>query len=185
MMDSHREALSYFSLLSDADRATFEVLRHTLSSPASRCCRNHRLAAFYEMLTAICGYCIRGERDDGLRCLACGLCWLERGLIAINTRQLSHVLKKSKSSINGSFALMRYAPMTPREQEVTKLCTAIPWLRGRAHDLRQWTMRSMNCPEAPPHEQPRVEWEDCHEEKLEDYIIKLLTGQLCGRSGVV
>jgi hypothetical protein len=137
------------------------------------------------MLTAICSYCIRGDRDDGLRCLACGLCWLERGLIAINTRQLSHVLKKSKSSINGSFALMRYAPMTPREQEVTKLCAAIPWLRGRANDLRQWTMRSMNFADEQVQEQSQVEWEDCHEEKPEDYIIKLLTGQLCRRSEIV
>jgi hypothetical protein len=133
--------IRHLELLSPADRAAFECLRAVLSAPDVRYNRNQRLPLMWRALSLVRSFCTRGQRDDWLRCLVCGICWLDGEMIAANTKQLRHVLGRSKSSINGSLTLMNYVSVPACHRDVEMLCTAIPFLACRRNELRLWTIR--------------------------------------------
>jgi hypothetical protein len=106
-------------------------------------CRNRRgkrLEGFSELLGSIRSFCIRNREDDWKRCLVCGVCWLPSGL-AINNRQLSLLINKCKSSINGSLQKMGYSTLQSRTESTGALCDSIPLLRDNFNELREWTVR--------------------------------------------
>jgi hypothetical protein len=50
-------------------------------------------------------------------------------------------LGKCKSSINGALKLLGYATIVPRGDISPELVEALPNLRGKIRDLRQWSIR--------------------------------------------
>ena len=135
------ETLPRFAdLLSEKDLDLYRSLRSNLSSPSCRNCRNKRLENFNEMLNSIKEFSIRNDGDDWKRCLVCGVCWISDG-IAINTHQLTVLLGKCKSSINGSLHRMKYVPFPSSNQASKELMELIPLLKNSFAELRQWTLR--------------------------------------------
>lgn len=131
----------YFDMMTGEEQNEYKELQRNVGSHAHRYCRNKRLVTLQEQFKAIKPFCIRGNQRDSLRCLVCGICWLPDNIIAINTRQLRVLIAKSKSSINGSLARMKYEPVASREPETQMLLDAIPFLKGHYLELRQWTVR--------------------------------------------
>ena len=130
----------YIELLDEKDKELYTSLRANLTSPNCRNCRNKRLEGFDQMLKSIKDYAIRNDANDSNRCLVCGVCWLSDG-IAINTHQLTLLLGKCKSSINGSLHRLKYVPFPSSQQASTELMEFIPRLKGNFSELRQWTLR--------------------------------------------
>jgi hypothetical protein len=130
----------YYDLLSIEDQEQYNTLRATLSSQLCRNRRGRRLENFTEMLTTIQTFCIRHNEDDWKRCVVCGVCWLAAG-IAINNRQLSILIDKCKSSINGSLQKMGYSTLQSRTESTGPLCEAMPVLKDNFNELREWTVR--------------------------------------------
>jgi hypothetical protein len=130
----------YFELLSDRDQFGYSELRSTLSSQLCRNRRGKRLENFSEMMASIRAFCVRPDEDDWKRCLVCGVYWLSSG-IAINNRQLSLLLDKCKSSINGSLQKMGYSTLQARTESTNALSDAIPVLKNNFNELREWTVR--------------------------------------------
>jgi hypothetical protein len=130
----------FFSLLTDNDQLGYRRLRSTLGNSDQRYKRNKRIESLQDALDAIREFCIRNDADDWKRCLACGVCWLDRDL-AINTRQLGLLVDKCKSSINGALAGMGFGTTTPKSDVAQSLVTRIPYLQGNFVEQRQWTIR--------------------------------------------
>jgi hypothetical protein len=140
VMDEDENPL-FLEMLSAEDREEFEVLRKRLGSRENRYNRNKRLVTLQESLDSIKAFCIRGRDDDSFRCLACGICWLDDGEIAINVRQLRVILAKSKSTINGALAKLKFITVPTKDDDAARLYRAIPYLKGHYLEMRQWTIR--------------------------------------------
>ncbi|EAX94842.1 potassium/sodium hyperpolarization-activated cyclic nucleotide-gated channel 1, putative [Trichomonas vaginalis G3] len=130
----------FFDMLSDDDKTLYQNLRSSLSSHACRNRRGKRLENFSEMLSTIKTFCLRHNEDDWKRCLVCGVCWLPNG-IAINTRHLSLLIDKCKSSINGSLQKMGYSTLQSRSESSGALSDTIPLIKNNFNELREWTIR--------------------------------------------
>ncbi|EAX87378.1 hypothetical protein TVAG_024440 [Trichomonas vaginalis G3] len=134
------ETPAYFELLNSIDQSTYSDLQKRLSSSDCRNCRNKRLDNFNEMLDEIRHYTNKADGDDWKRSLVCGVCFLSDG-IAINTHQLSILIGKCKSSINGSLHRLKYVPFPCSNAASQELVTLIPKLKVNYSELRQWTLR--------------------------------------------
>jgi hypothetical protein len=138
----------YFEFLSHYDQDGYNQLRSTLSSQLCRNRRGKRLENFGEMMASIRAFCVRHDEDDWKRCLVCGVYWLAAG-IAINNRQLSLLLDKCKSSINGSLQKIGYSTLQGRTDSTNALSDAIPLIQNNFNELREWTVRLFTA--ATPH----------------------------------
>jgi hypothetical protein len=145
------EQLKFYDLLSPDDKLKYGELRAILSSKLRRNRRGKRLDEFAEILASIHSFCVRQDGSDWQRSLVCGVCWLPNG-IAINNRQLSILIGKCKSSINGSLQKMGYFAVQNRAETSAPLTDAIPMLRNHFNELREWTVRLATLPraQAPP-----------------------------------
>jgi hypothetical protein len=141
------ETPAQFSLLSESDQAGYRELRKRLSSGEYRYNRYHRLEALRDIFRHIRTYCIRGDNDDSLRCLVCGICWLSANEIAINIRYLHLLLNKAKATINGALAKMQYNPIPLKGDAADRLTSAIPQLKDNYQELRFWSVRRVSAVE--------------------------------------
>jgi hypothetical protein len=128
-------------MLSVVDQLRFHSLREHVSGRDNRYNRHQRIAVLERSLISIRSFCIRNEWSDWIRCLVCGITWLSSDEIAVNPRQLTYVLGKSKSSINGSFALMGYTAVPMKAHQGSLIAKAIPYLETHIFELRQWSVR--------------------------------------------
>ena len=131
----------YWDLLSLEDKSSYEVMRGALSSPSCKNRRNKSLETFTEIIETIHSYVVRNDNDDWKRALVCGVCWLGKDAVAINTRQLRLLIAKCKSSINGSFQQMGYCTLPAGTESASSLIKYFPFLRDNFSELRQWTVR--------------------------------------------
>jgi hypothetical protein len=138
-----REKSLYYNLLYNSEKSAYDLLQSDFDSHLHRYNRNHRTTNFRDELDQIRQFC-EGP-DAWRRYLACGICW-GLNFIATNTLQLRFLLGKSKSSINGCFAQMGFDICPSKDCDNTELFAKIPALKGRAHELRQWTIRKMTKP---------------------------------------
>lgn len=139
------EKPQYWYLLTEHDKARYRALQLAFTPGellASRICSNQ---TFEYILSVIRKYAERGDSDDWKRCLVCGICWLDDGL-AINTRQLTLLLSKCKSSINGSLQKIGYRANTTQIDFCRNLVPKIPFLRQQTNELRQWSIRRRVLP---------------------------------------
>ena len=140
MKKGEKELPNYFELLNQQDKESYYTLQKNLSSSECRNCRNKRLDNFANMLEVIKQFSMRNDEDDWKRLLVCGVCWISDG-IAINTHQLSILLGKCKSSVNGSLQRLEYVPFPCSAAASTELIDQIPKIKENYGELRQWTLR--------------------------------------------
>ena len=134
------KAPPFFEILVKADQQKYIELRASLSSEKRRYQRFRRTDSFDEILQEIKEFCIRHDDDDWKRCLVCGVCW-PPGCIGINVRQLSLLIDKSKSNINGVFAKMGYVSDQSNLEFKRSLIECLPILKGNHLEQRFWTIR--------------------------------------------
>jgi hypothetical protein len=130
----------YFDLLTPHDQADYADLRSALSSQLCRNCRGKRVENFGEMMNVARTFCIQHNDDDWKRCIVCGVYWMPNG-IAINHRQVSILLNKCKSSINGSLHKLGYSTLRGRTESGKAVAEAMPVLKDNFNELREWTVR--------------------------------------------
>jgi hypothetical protein len=147
--DSDSSLPKYFSLLSEADQARYLELKTIVKSNQCPIRRGHRLESFKDDISSIREFCLRYDGDDWKRCAACGICWLPIG-VAINNHQLSILLEKCKSSINGCLQKIGYSAMQSRTDSSGPLSDALPVLKDNLTEQREWTVRLFGSFPAPP-----------------------------------
>jgi hypothetical protein len=126
--------------------------------------RNRRVSAFTETLEMIKSFAVRGDLNDLLRCLACGIIWLPNA-VAINTHQLGFLMSRCKSSINGSFQLLGYKERLSRKTASDLVASTLSFLKEDRSELRKWTVR---CPEGVVLNE---NWEDLVQEPGESELV--------------
>lgn len=118
----------------------YRKLKNMLSSHICRNCRNRRTESFNEMLSMI-HYFIHRKRDDvWKRSVICGVCWYKKYL-CVNIQQMSYLLEKCKSSINGSLQRLSLMVIQNKKQSIKILKEAIPYLKDHLDLLQKWSVR--------------------------------------------
>jgi hypothetical protein len=149
-MSSPPKFPQFFDLLSPADQEGYQKLRALVSSESCRHNRHHRLDTFSEVLSSIRSFCEKGDADDGLRSLVCGVCHLSDS-IAVNVRRLRLLVEKCKSSINGSFQRMGCLPFLGKTASLDILAERMPQIRGNHAELREWSFRKIEVMTPQPY----------------------------------
>ena len=130
----------FFELLSPDDQDEYELVRERFSSQSRHQRSKGEEDPFDGLLKTLKSYVVRGNDEDSIRSLVCGVAWLSSGL-AINTQQLSIVLNRCKSSINGSLKTLGYGTVPNGALCCRELLTLFPFLGNQFPLLRQWTVR--------------------------------------------
>ncbi|KAH0785271.1 potassium/sodium hyperpolarization-activated cyclic nucleotide-gated channel 1 [Histomonas meleagridis] len=105
--------------------------------------RNQRISTFQQSLEKIKSYAIRGDGNDWKRCMNCGIFWLDNAIL-LNTRQLSILILKCKSSINGSFQKMGYNSSLGNTNFVNTLIEKYPAIKNYPIELKKWSVRELD-----------------------------------------
>ena len=134
------------SVLDPSDAEELQRVKERLASSESKYKWNRQVDSLVEALEALRTFCIRGNDSDWKRCLACGIFWLKSS-IAINIRQMTSIIGKCKSSINGVLLKMGYVtlPLTP--SEVFAQISSGYNVPAVFIKQRQWTIRTTEEPE--------------------------------------
>ena len=126
--------------LNKEDIDYYRKLKNTLSSHICRNCRNRRRESFSEILSTIHYYINRKNEDSWKRSLICGICWY-KNYIVVNIRQMSSLLEKCKSSINGSFQRLNFIMLSDKQESVKIINEAIPYLKNYPDLIQTWSVR--------------------------------------------
>lgn len=130
----------YWELLSSDDQTTYRRICSAITAPSLKNKRNTKIDDFKEMLEAVDLFENHESEEKWKRCLVCGVVKFHGG-IAVNISQLKQLVKKCKSSINGSLKGMGYTIISGKASECSELLEIIPNLKGNLGELRQWTVR--------------------------------------------
>ena len=128
------------NFLNKDDFSNFQKLKKTLSSQICRNRRYKRIESFNEILLAIHGFINREKNDAWKRSLVCGICWYQN-YVCTNIKQMSYLLDKCKSSINGSFQRISLIVIPSRKQTSDIMIDAIPYLKNHQELLKMWSVR--------------------------------------------
>lgn len=135
--------------LSKDDFINFQKLKKTLSSQVCRNRRYKRIQSFNEILLAIRGFIERRNEDSWKRSLVCGVCWYQN-YICISIKQMSYLIEKCKSSINGSLQRLSLIVLPNRKQTFDIITGAIPFLKDHREILKTWSVRQYLPPSTIP-----------------------------------
>jgi hypothetical protein len=162
----------YFWMLSDYDKYQYNCLKYALASSASKNQRNMRITNFNEAIEAIKCFAIRGDKDDKLRSLVAGICWLKDG-IATNTHQLKILMGKCKSSINGSLQKMGFAQTISRSKAIATLTNYFPFFKDNTAELRKWSVRQFPSMDAKCLYSPPTPYQEIPKDSSSNFSITL------------
>lgn len=126
--------------LNKEDYDYYKKLKSTLSSQICRNCRNRRTESFNEVLLTIRYFVNRNTDEAWKRSLICGICWY-KNYICLNIKQMSILLEKCRSSINGSFQRLYYSVLHNKQQTIKILIEAIPYFKKNRGLLHLWSVR--------------------------------------------
>jgi hypothetical protein len=132
----------YFAILNESDQRDYSLLQERFLKATEQRHRGHRLDILSDILRVVREFAQRGDPDDWRRCCVCGVCYLPSG-VAINSHQLHFLTGKCKSSINGALKMMGYTTLSARGDINPELVEALPNLKGKTHDLRLWSVRTL------------------------------------------
>lgn len=132
-------------LLSKDDYDSYLYLKKTFSSDVCRNCRNRRVQSFSEILSAIHCFIEKTKEDSWKRALVCGLCWY-KNYLCVNIKQMSSLLEKCKSSINGSLQRLYLIALRNKQQSIKIIIEAIPYLKSHQNLLKMWSVRQYSRP---------------------------------------
>lgn len=132
----------YWNLLCANDQIEYIKLKESIVPLTFRTTKQKIAKNFKKILTFLKCYIENGDADEWKRALVCGIFWISPTQIVINTKHLSILIGKCKSSINNVFQDIKYltTPFSPLVAEyVMKL---FPFMKNNCAETRQWTPRS-------------------------------------------
>jgi len=141
MSTTKLELPQFFDMLSEIDQKKYFELCASLSSGDIKFQRNRRCQTLQLALMEIKRYCVLGDEEDWKRCLICGVCWMGFD-IAINTRRLSKIIDKCKSSINGALHQLGYGQSLTKSEVSERITSFIPFLKDKFNELKFWSIRT-------------------------------------------
>jgi hypothetical protein len=130
----------YWTILSKDDQQQYSRLKAMMMPLSFRTSRLHAPFKLQAVIDHIKAFAVRHDGDDWKRCLVCGMLWIDDGM-AVNTRHLSALIGKSKSSINAAFQALGYSTVVMSSGHAASLQNVFLHLLQNGNEIRQWTIR--------------------------------------------
>jgi hypothetical protein len=127
-------------LLQPEERTQYQILVESIAGDVQDGRKHCGLPEFVKHMTMVHAFIARGQADDALRGIVCGV-QFGRGFILVNTERLRKVLVRSKSCMNGCFQRLGYDVMRPSQDIESLFTRLLPHVNPEFFALRQWCVR--------------------------------------------
>lgn len=144
----------YWENLSDIDKLGYENLQKDIANTIAISGRYKFTKTFQNIVDLIRAYIVRNNSTDKIRSLVCGIVWMSDSL-ALNTRQLTTLIGKCKSSVNAGFQSMGYVTVPMEANSAKELAAIFPFMRTSICLMRQWTLRKLSSKPVLPVKQAK------------------------------
>lgn len=131
---------NYWKLLDEEDLNEYIRLKRQFSSNSRVGKKEKQDDIFRQKLDRIKGFINNGRDGSWKRSVVCGIVFLADS-IAINIQQLTVLLGKCKSSINGSLQNLKYVSLGPGNKHEGELAAKIPFKYLDRRESKKWTIR--------------------------------------------
>ena len=141
---SQEQTPMYYQCLNARDQMEYNNLRNEIAKTIATSGRSHFCKSFGAIVNVIEKYVVRHNTDDNKRSLVCGIVWMNnKEILALNTRQLTTLIGKCKSSVNAGFQSIGYSTVPMEAEPAAELAGTFPFLRESFGLMRQWTLRRL------------------------------------------
>jgi hypothetical protein len=127
-------------LLPVEERGQYQHLVESIASDVDQAKKHSSLTEFIKHITLVHGFIARGNLNDPLRGIVCGV-EFGRGFILVNTDRLKKVLFRSKSCMNGCWQRLGYDVMRPSHDIVCLFTRLLPNVNPEFFAIKQWCIR--------------------------------------------
>jgi hypothetical protein len=127
-------------LLPLEERGQYQSLVDGIAADVERTRKHSGVAEFVKHISLVHCFIARGNRNDPLRGVICGV-EFGRGFVLVNTDRLKRVLFRSKSCMNGCWQRLGYDVMRPSNDLVTFFTRLLPNVNPEFFAIRQWCVR--------------------------------------------
>lgn len=132
------------SRLSPEEQQELMYLRQVIASHEAKSKKNFGLSTFFEHLTLIHRFVVRGDTGDAYRGFVCGI-YFGEGFLLVNTTRLKKLICRSKSCVNGCFHRLGFCMGRSASQSMNDFFQQIlPGLNSALVNTRQWCMRTVS-----------------------------------------
>jgi hypothetical protein len=146
----------HLNLLSMTDADEYWRLHDEFRADSTKSRKGERLDTFSDRLNQIREFVERSPEDRWKRSIVCGVFFLCHGL-ALNVHQLSSLIGKCKSSVNGSLHQLGFFTRAPATGIDPQFLAAVPLEYQDEIELRNWTIRTNGESRGMEREVVRVE----------------------------
>lgn len=130
------------SKLPPEEQQEFLYLRQMIASHEAKSKKHFGLSTFYEHLSLIHKFVVRGDKGDAYRGFVCGIHFGD-GFLLINTTRLKKLICRSKSCVNGCFQKLGFSMGRSAGHNLNDFFQQIlPNLSSSLINTRQWCMRT-------------------------------------------
>ena len=126
--------------LSATDQVEFMNLINFFIYTDDRNKRNLGMSTFVKHLNAIHDFVCKGDGNDALRGLLCGIEFSSNSFL-IHTSRLKKLMYRSKSCMNGCFQKLGYIVCRPAQDISTLFSQILPGISPHCFSTRQWCVR--------------------------------------------
>lgn len=132
------------SRLSSDEQQELLYLRQLIASHEAKSKKNFGLSTFFEHLSLIHRFVVRGDKGDAYRGFVCGV-YFGEGFLLVNTTRLKKLICRSKSCVNGCFHRLGFSMGRSASQNMNDFFQQIlPNLNSALVNTRQWCMRTVS-----------------------------------------
>jgi hypothetical protein len=127
-------------LLPLEERGQYQTLVSGIAADVEGTRKHSGVAEFVKHVSLVHRFITRGNRNDPLRGVVCGV-EFGRGFVLVSTDRLKKVLYRSKSCMNGCWQRPGYDVMRPSHDIVTFFTRLLPNVNPEFFAIRQWCVR--------------------------------------------
>ena len=126
--------------LTATDQVEYVSLLNFFAYTDDRYKRNLGMSTFIKHLNSIHDFVCKGDGNDSLRGLLCGIEFSSNSFL-INTSRLKKLMFRSKSCMNGCFQKLGYIVCRPSQDISTLFSQILPGINPHWFSTRQWCVR--------------------------------------------
>jgi hypothetical protein len=127
-------------LLPVEERGQYQSLVESIATDVNVSRKHSSVTEFIKHITRVHTFILRGNQNDSLRGVACGI-EFGRGFILVNTDRLKKILSRSKSCMNGCWQRLGYDVMRPSHDIVCLFTRLLPNVNPELFAIKQWCIR--------------------------------------------
>ncbi|OHT12394.1 hypothetical protein TRFO_17758 [Tritrichomonas foetus] len=133
----------YWDILTLNDKDEYRKIQQRLAPAKGRITRTKNVIKFTESLEELRRFVNKGDVNDWVRSMVCGIFWLNPETIVVNTSQLCILLGKGKSSVNVGFQEVGYITLPSSVDLNNMIINQFPPFKHNSRDIRKWSVHQI------------------------------------------